>query len=64
MPLCGRAFRQPGGVFLQLHKNRKQTFRSNFSKNAIFLQIGLAIGQDIVYNHPCTKMQTDCNLLK
>ena len=64
MPLCGRAFRQPGGVFLQLHRNRKQTFRSNFSKNAIFLQIGLAIGQDIVYNHPCTKMQTDCNLLK
>ena len=26
-------------------------------KIAIFLQIGLAIGEDIVYNHPCTKMQ-------
>ena len=56
MPLCGRTFRQPGGVFLQLHRNRKQTFRSIFSKNAIFLQIGLAIGQDIVYNHPSAQV--------
>ena len=52
------------GEEIEETQKQKTDVPEQFFKNAIFLQIGLAIGQDIVYNHPCTKMQTDCNLLK